>query len=154
MSYSAILAVAILCGFGVEARSKTDGADAKATAIAAERKLFEGTWKFASMEIEGVAVPEEQFKDSRLTLKGDEFITGKDGAIKGTYAIDPTAKPKTIDVTIMLPDGRKRTHSGIYELDADTYKVSMANPGKPRPTEFVSKAGSGNGIQVLKRVKP
>jgi uncharacterized protein (TIGR03067 family) len=154
MSYSAMMAVALLCGVGFDARTMTDD-DAKAKAIAAERKLFEGTWRVASMEVEGVAVPEEQLKDSRLTLKGDEFFTGKDGAIKGTYAIDPTAKPKTIDVTITLPDGRKRTHSGIYELDAETYKVSMGSgPDKPRPTEFASKPGSGNALQILKRIKP
>jgi uncharacterized protein (TIGR03067 family) len=152
MTHSVILTAAILCWIGVDARATTD--DAKATAIKAEQKRFEGTWRFASMEVEGVAVPEEQFKDSRLTLKGDEFATGKDGVIKGTYAIDPTSKPKTIDVTITLPDGKKRTHSGIYELESNTYKVSMANPGKPRPTEFASKAGSGNGVQILKRVKP
>ena len=39
----------------------------------------------------------------------------------------------------------------IYELTDDTYKVSIGMPGKPRPTSFTSKPGSGNGFQILKR---
>jgi uncharacterized protein (TIGR03067 family) len=154
MTHAAILTAAILCGFGVEARSKTDDADAKSLAIAAEHKKFEGTWRFASFEMEGVAAPEDSLKDMRMTLKGDQFLAGENGSVKGTYAIDPTVKPKTIDVIFTLPEGKKQTLLGIYELEGDTYKVSLGTPGKPRPTEFASKPGSGNAVEILKRIKP
>jgi uncharacterized protein (TIGR03067 family) len=154
MTHSVILTAAILCGIGVDARVTTDDADAKATAIKAEYKRFEGTWRYASIEMEGSAAPEDSLKDMRMTLKGDQFLAGENGSVKGTYAIDPTLKPKTIDVIFTLPEGKKRTLLGIYELEGDTYKVSLGTPGKPRPTEFASKPGSGNAVEILKRIKP
>lgn len=43
---------------------------------------------------------------------------------------------------------------GIYELDGDLLMVCNASPGEGRPTEFVSKSGSGLTLQFLKRSKP
>jgi hypothetical protein len=40
---------------------------------------------------------------------------------------------------------------GIYELDADMYKVCFPPPGKDRPREFSSKAGSSHLFQIWKR---
>ena len=46
-----------------------------------------------------------------------------------------------------------KTKLGIYELDGDTYKFCLAPAGKPRPTEFTSKEGSGHSLGVSKREK-
>jgi len=42
---------------------------------------------------------------------------------------------------------------GIYELEGDGYRVCFALVGKPRPSEFTSKSGSGTILQVWEREK-
>jgi hypothetical protein len=42
---------------------------------------------------------------------------------------------------------------GIYELERDSYKVCFAPVGKLRPSEFTSKSGTGNILQVWERRK-
>ena len=123
-------------------------------AAAKEYARFEGTWRFASIEAEGMKLPTEQLKDTRMVLKGNRF-TVKEGDVtyKGTFKVDVAKNPKQIDVTFTEGPEKGKTMQGIYELTADTYKVCIGMPGKPRPKEFVSKPGSGHVLEVLKREK-
>ena len=128
---------------------------AKTTAIEAELKRFEGTWKFASMEFDGKSIPEEVTKASRLILKEDRFSSESGPRkVRGVFEVDPTVSPKTIEVTFVEGSTPGETLLGIYELEGDTYKVCMGTKGKPRPKAFVSTPGTGDGLQVLKREKP
>jgi uncharacterized protein (TIGR03067 family) len=123
-------------------------------AIRAELAKFEGTWTFASMEYEGREIPAQGLSDGWMKCKGNEYTTKtRQGTTHGTFQVNPTAKPKTIDVTTTDGPLKGTTFLGIYELTADTYHVSMGLPGKPRPSDFTSKAGSGNGVQVMKKEK-
>ena len=127
----------------------------KLRAMQTELKRFEATWRFVSVEFDGVPVPEEALKQDTLTLKGKLFTSTVQGKItNGAFKIDPTATPKTIDITLTDGSGKSVTQKGIYELDGDNQKICMAAPGKPRPTEFVSKPDGGHTIQVMKREKP
>jgi uncharacterized protein (TIGR03067 family) len=135
-------------------RSKTVGA-ARLKAVQDELKRFEATWKYVSIEIEGDKVPAEKFEDDRLVLRGKQSISTVQGnTVHGTFKIDPSARPKTIDITITDGPGKDNSLKGIYELDGDTQKICWAKPGKPRPTEFEAKANSGRMLQVLEKVKP
>ena len=125
--------------------------DAQGT-VEAELARFEGTWRVASMEIEGKLIPEANYKDEVMVLKGDRSTTTTPGGeIKGVFKVNPTTVPKTIDVTVAGGPGKGRTHLGIYELNGDTYKVCIGLTGKPRPTEFTTKPGSGTVLEVFKR---
>ncbi len=150
-----LVASACLSFAGAENGPLKDDAS-KAEAVKAELKRFAGTWKFVSMEFEGQAVPEASFKDSRMTCEGDRFTTKGAESAKGTYSVDPTVTPKTIDISLTAGegDGPKVTILGIYELDGDTYKICSGLPGKPRPTEFAAPKGSLRGLQIMTRVKP
>jgi uncharacterized protein (TIGR03067 family) len=119
-----------------------------------EIERFRGTWKLESLEIEGQALPEEAIKDTRLTIDGNKF-TAKDSqaTYKGTFKVDISKKPKTIDVTFTEGPEKGTTMIGIYELEGDTYKVCLDPQGKERPTKFESKKGSRNVLEVLKREK-
>jgi uncharacterized protein (TIGR03067 family) len=121
-----------------------------------ELARFEGTWKWVSIESEKEKLAADTVKDLRLKLSGDKFVVTGDNAEKGfggTFKVDPTKKPKTIDVTFGDGPQKGKTILGIYELDEDTYKVCAAEEGKSRPTEFAVKPGSGNVLQLLKREK-
>jgi uncharacterized protein (TIGR03067 family) len=123
-------------------------------AIADELAKFEGTWRYESMTVEGRTFPAELGKSSRLVLKGDSFtMTDPTATYRGTFAVDPTVTPRTIDVTFTEGPEAGKVSRGIYELDGDTYKVCMGLAGRDRPIEFESKPGSGCALQVLKREK-
>src|SRR5258708_35241211 len=70
-------------------------------AIAEEIKKLQGTWKQVAYERDGVTEPlDEQGWEPRVTFTGDTFVgTLADGSIpiKGTYKLNPTRNPKTID---------------------------------------------------------
>ena len=135
-------------------RSKTVGAG-RLKAMQDELKRFEATWKFVSIEVRGRSVPADLFQDDRLILKGKQFTSTVQGnTTHGTFKIDPTREPKTIDITFTDGPGKDNSQKGIYELDGDTQKICWAAPGKPRPTEFEAKPKSGRMLQVLEKVKP
>lgn len=124
-------------------------------AVENELKRFQADWKFVSIEFRGESIRADLFQDDRLTLKGKEFTSTVQGnTTHGTFKIDPTLSPKTIDITFTDGPGKDNTQKGIYELDGDTQKICWAAPGKPRPTEFEAKPESGHMLQVLEKVKP
>jgi len=43
------------------------------------------------------------------------------------------------------------TNPGIYELDADTWKICIATRGAVRPSSFASSPGSGFALETLMR---
>jgi uncharacterized protein (TIGR03067 family) len=138
-----------------------DGAQAKASngsrsaAAEAELKRFEGTWLYLEVVTDGKPVPEESFKGSRLVLAGEEFtLKESDATYRGTYTVDPTVKPKTLDVTFSDGPEAGKTIKGIYDLTGDRCKVCIALGDQPRPTEFASPPGGGYALEVLKRAKP
>jgi hypothetical protein len=44
-------------------------------------------------------------------------------------------------------------HSPYEWINKDSYRICFAPAGKPRPTKFSTKAGSGHILHVWKRVK-
>jgi len=119
-----------------------------------EYQKFEGTWIFESIEVEGNKVPTEDVK-SKLICKGNEFtLQSAEATYKGTFKVDISKKPKQIDVLFSEGPEKGKTSLGIYELEGDTYKVCIGlADNQNRPTEFVSKPGSGHVLEVLKRQK-
>lgn len=71
--------------------------------------------------------------------KGGKITAIKDGTIPCDFKIDPSKKPKQIDITLHLKRG-DATFLGIYEIKGDALTVCYAgsNTGK-RPAEFSSK---------------
>src|SRR5262249_26588067 len=116
---------------------------------------FEGTWTYKSVEFDGNPEPESAFKRDRLILKGDRFRLMRGGnQNEGSFLLDPSVKPKTITISFKQSGARGMMRLGIYDLDGDTCKVCLGLEGKPRPSEFVSKPGSGHVLEVLIRSKP
>ena len=109
--------------------------DGNKKALDMEYAKLEGTWHVLSLEVDGMKIPKETIKDSKLVIKGKEFtMKEKIATYKGTFSID--------------------TSLGIYELDGDDLKLCLSVTTKERPTEFTAKPKSGHGFEVLKREKP
>ena len=122
---------------------------------AKELEPFQGTWKIAALEVEGNKLDIDDFKETRLTIKGDAFTMATAGATyKGTFKIDSAKKPKSIDMSYTDGPEKGKTSLGIYEIDGDTWKICIGLTGKERPKEFATKADTGHALEVLKRDKP
>jgi uncharacterized protein (TIGR03067 family) len=130
--------------------------DAKEEAIKKDRKHYTGTWQVASLEVDGKKAAEEDAQKITVINEADgKWAIEVDGKVvaRGTSQIDPTKKPKMVDLTATEGESKGKTALGIYEIKGDTRKVCYAPPGMERPTEFSSKERSGHILVVLKRVK-
>jgi len=96
-------------------------------------------------------------KKTKITFESNRFVfpdaSGIGTSQKGIIKVYPSKTPKWMDSKATTDTAKGEISLGIYEITADDYKVCFAPPGKKRPTEFASKAGSGIILQVWKREK-
>ena len=86
----------------------------------------------------------------KITFHGNQVtFEYPDHTELGTYELEPTSDPKTIDVVTELD-----TSKGIYRLEGDSLRICGVPNGAERPTEFVTKRGTTQTLFVLKRQKP
>src|SRR5262245_11609719 len=78
---------------------------------------LDGKWVVVSVERDGKA--DEAFKGAVRVIAGDKYtLTPKDGkAMPGTFKIDASKKPKTIDMTPTEGQYKGKMLLGIYEID-------------------------------------
>lgn len=147
MTVLGFLAMAVMGVFAAD--------DANDDAIKKDRKRIEGTWKIVSIVVNGNSSTDDSGKmivvngadgSWNLTVDGQEIV-------QGTTMIDPSKKPKTIDITPTTGDDKGKIYQGIYEVADDTRKLCFAPTGKPRPTEFTSVSGSDHVLVMFERVK-
>jgi uncharacterized protein (TIGR03067 family) len=137
--------VAVLLAAGA---AKEDDASKK------DAEKMQGDWAAVSMIQDGTKYPDDDAQSLFRTVKGDQYTVFHfdQPLAKWNFKLDATKKPKTIDVA--KPDDDKAPAVlGIYEFDGDKFKLCIAAPGKDRPTEFESKAGSGHTLSVWVREK-
>jgi len=118
-----------------------------------DAKLLQGTWILVGFEVNGKSIGDAvrgvgikvTFKDREVMFSG-KGAGGKDGPLTGTFQLDPSKKPKTIDTTI-----NKEVEPGIYQLEGDTLKLCTARAGGERPKEFKTGEGDGTRLFVFQR---
>jgi uncharacterized protein (TIGR03067 family) len=114
-------------------------------------KKLQGAWNIVSLEMEGQKYPPG---GSRIEIHGGRFISVNMGAeYEGTVTLDESASPKTFDLNFDKGPEAGNKSLGIYELSGDSWKICLGLAGKKRPTQFVSKAGTGHALEILKRDK-
>lgn len=130
--------------------------DATDDAIKKDRKRIEGTWRAVELVVDGNKADEADAKKITVVNGADgSWSLNVEGAevSQGTSVIDPSKKPKTIDLTPTLGEGKGMVHEGIYEVEEKTRKLCLAPPGKPRPSEFSSTPGSEHILVKFEREK-
>jgi uncharacterized protein (TIGR03067 family) len=121
-----------------------------------EQAKLSGTWKAVAVKESGQT---RETLDHHLIFTGDEFSLkrGDDTVIKGKFRIDPSKKPKEIDMEIV--DSHKgsikgKISLGIYGLDGDTLRWCSNEPGSTeRPKEFSSGSGTKYLLVTFEREK-
>jgi uncharacterized protein (TIGR03067 family) len=118
-----------------------------------EAKSLNGTWQVVSQSTNGKedAIPKDggdmvTLNDGKYTIKeGDKDVC------KGTFKLDSTKTPMSIDKTMSEGDDKGKTALGIYQLTGDEVKVSWSRAGDTdRPAGFDAKSYR---VTTLKRIK-
>ena len=112
---------------------------------------LQGAWAVIEYETENGKLNADALKNhAKLNIKGNMYSWGSSGG--GTFKIDPTKSPKTVDYYPSIGGDPKQIWQGIYEVDGDTFRDCIAPPGKPRPRDFSTPPGSGHLMQAHRRV--
>jgi uncharacterized protein (TIGR03067 family) len=140
------VAFVVLCAAGIVAADDTKKDDAEA---------IKGKWKALSISMSGEPAPEELVKDFKINFESKDYTnTVGDMTEEGSYSIDSTKSPKTIDFDIKKGQDEGKKQLGVYKLDADKLTLVVSAAGsKDRPTSLTVEKGSGLTEFVLERVK-
>jgi uncharacterized protein (TIGR03067 family) len=143
-----IVSLIFVLAVGFFSVAADDKKDAKS-----DKDQIQGRWQVESAVRGGQEIDGVQGFGVFYEFAGDKFILELGGQKhEGTFKLDPTKKPKTIDITLKMDDQESK-RLGIYELDGDTLKICRGEPDETRPTEFKSKEGTQNVLAVAKRQK-
>src|SRR5689334_4064880 len=65
-----------------------------------EEDKLAGTWRVTAAKANGVRLPDREVPNLKLTFKDGKYTVqlGKEKPQEGTYKIDPSKNPKTIDI--------------------------------------------------------
>ena len=123
-----------------------------------DAKLIQGTWVVDPNAYKDVKDQEvvKEMKAVRVVFKGDSCTFKHPPGIeeKGSFRLDPSKKPKQIDISPLDGKEKGKTIRGVYELDGDKLTLHVAYPDSTeRPTDLESKEGAMTMSFVLERVK-
>jgi uncharacterized protein (TIGR03067 family) len=120
-----------------------------------DAEQFKGEWKLVSMKQGGQAAPAELVKGIRINFDGKDYVnTAGEMVEEGSYTLDATQSPKTIDLDIKKGDDAGKKQLGIYKLEGGKLKLTVAEAGsKDRPKSLETKDGDNNVEFVFEREK-
>jgi uncharacterized protein (TIGR03067 family) len=119
-------------------------------------EAFQGTWSVVSMAMRGQAAPEALVKSlqCRFDEKTYTNTVAQEVVEEGSYTIDSSKTPKTIDFDIKKGHDQGKRQLGIYKIEGNKLTLVLTQPGSTvRPASF--KAGPEDPVLevVLERVK-
>lgn len=115
-------------------------------------RALEGSWSFASLEVEGASVPAAGMQGALLLIDGDRFRMESPGSTyEGVFNIDVDDDPHHIDIEFIEGPEAGNWNYGIFRLDGDILEICLDMQGKPRPKAFRTTPGSGHACEVLRR---
>jgi uncharacterized protein (TIGR03067 family) len=119
-------------------------------------KMLDGTWQPVSGELAGEKFPEDNLKTLTLVIKDGKYtVTAGKMTDKGTFTVDPSKKPKEMDIVGTEGPTKDKKYLTIYELTDDTLKVCYSPlDGKERPKEFKTTERGKELLFIYKRQKP
>lgn len=115
-------------------------------------RALEGTWAFASLEVDGNVMPPAMMGSSRILIDGDRFRTeSPEATYEGVFNIHVEARPQEIDIEFVAGPEAGNWNFGIFSLEGDQLDICLNLNGKPRPTEFCTSPGSDHAYERLTR---
>jgi uncharacterized protein (TIGR03067 family) len=121
----------------------------KEAAVKEEMKHLQGNWTVISIEVNGTKVPEDKIGGRNAAFKDGKYVIHD---FQLSVKIDPTKKPKTIDMDGKDGNGKPLSMIGIYDLAGDALKICFAKPGtKERPAQFETRPNTGESLIIYRR---
>lgn len=120
----------------------------------ADQQALQGDWIPIKAELAGQPFPDAVLKTISLKLTKNEYdvlVAGKPD--KGTWSIEPAAKPKGMKVVGVKGPNAGKTFPAIYELSGDTLRICYDLSGAKRPADFKTKPGTKLYLVTYKRKK-
>ena len=108
---------------------------------------LQGTWKQVAFEEDGNPDAIDGYGDSLgslTTFQGNRFSVHSSAGrllLEGSFVLDASRTPKTIDWTDSMGADAGRTLAAIYQLEGDRFRFIAAEPGAPRPEVFLTAPG-------------
>ena len=126
------------------------GADAKEDA-----KAINGIWLPSAAELGGEKFPDEVRKTMKLVMDDGKYtVTVGTNPDKGTVKLDPSKKPKEMNIAGTEGPNKGKTIPAIYELTDDTLRICYDLSGKARPSEFKTAKDTKLFLVTYKRETP
>ena len=120
--------------------------------MASDLEVLQGTWHIAALEVDGEMMPSDVFADAKVVIAGDRFTSlGMGADYEGTFAIDPSKKPKAFDLIITGGHAAGTRNPGVYRLARDGWTLCLATRGEKRPRTFTTKPGAGLALETFSR---
>ena len=120
---------------------------AKPTGVLA---AVQGVWKMTTTNGQDVAAAGQ---DITVTITGNSYVQTINGTVveKGTFKMDESKKPMTLDISIVEGDNAGQTQLGVFELKGTTMTGKLGEPGSTtRPADFTITEGFFTFVMVKK----
>lgn len=116
-------------------------------------KKLQGRWAVSQEFYQGKDVTPEGSKPI-LTLDIGTWKVEDEGEVVagGSYKINPTLTPKTIDYTVSVGEDSGKTFAAIYELSGDTFR-HCGERNASRPQTFEAKPDTEIFLTTFQRTK-
>jgi len=123
-------------------KTKSIAIDAKAAPVGE----LDGEWFMVSSMQDGKPLGAQIVKSGRRVFEGNgsTLFVGGQVFMKSRFTVDQSRTPRAID----YHDQRQQ---GIYEVEGETLRTSMAQAGAARPEDFSAKAGDGRTVTEWSR---
>jgi uncharacterized protein (TIGR03067 family) len=89
---------------------------------------------------------------SKLLLDGDRFrMESPEANYDGRFTIDASVNPMRIDIDFVEGPEAGNSSYGLFELADDRLTLCLGVVGATRPSDFVSRPGTGHALERLRR---
>jgi uncharacterized protein (TIGR03067 family) len=116
---------------------------------------LQGAWRPVRSE-QGALDDTWEVEDHRIVFEKDAFTLKKGDKIllKGTFKLDITKYPKTIDIAITEGGHKEKLMLGIWEMVEGELRWCVAELGKDRPKAFATDKGRTDRLARFTKDKP
>jgi uncharacterized protein (TIGR03067 family) len=116
--------------------------------------LLQGSWSITSLAMDGQEMSADMYANSGIVVQENRFASiGMGAEYEGTLELDPSTDPRHLDMRFDVGPEQGNVNLCIYEIVGDVWRLCVATKGSVRPSIFVSTAGSGFAVEVLRRVE-
>lgn len=136
------IAMAAVLTTAALAQSQTAKPEAAKPAAARSKvmTMLQGTWVMASMNGQDLAGAPEIV----VTITDNNYTQSEGGNVseRGSFKLDETKKPMTLDLMVSEGESAGKTQMGVIEVTDTTMRGKLNTPGDTvRPTDFAPSDG-------------